>query len=487
MVLRFLFSALVLCGLSPACLAAAAAPAGTAAAGPVAKAADYDPAPLVRRLWVITDAVLENHVEPPARQEMLLAGTRALLSVAGVTPPQNLGRRLSGLAGEKEFAAVLRDVWPGKIAEGRKPADLEAALLAGALTAVPGHARLLPPDFVKMTQQIGSNRYVGTGVQIRYDEKAKLAQIVVPFRRGPARRAGAKPGDLILRVDDTDVHDVGLQKVVHLLRGEAGTPVSAVVRQPGAKETRTLKMIRNEIPFDTVMGYRRISEESWKYRADCKAPIAYAWVKAINSSTAHELRVLERRLKAEGIRALVLDLRFSEGGGQMAHAAQVADALLDGGQMWRTRDAHGKVKEYRADRDCLFRGWPLAVIVDETVRDLHAQMVAAALQDNGRAVVVGAPTRGEGYGNTLVELPGGKDVLMVRGFTVERAGAKPRGWGVKPDHKVATDKKFQEAAPKWFRDKDLPELPAGTDDTPPYDPQLDKALEVLQAALGKGK
>src|SRR5262249_13842514 len=161
-----------------------------------------------------------------------------------------------------------------------------------------------------VVQQISGNRYIGTGVQLRFDDKRKLVKIVVPFRRGPARKAGARPGDLIIKVNDVATKGMSLEKVVTLLRGDEGTKVTVEVRQPGAKQTRTLQMTRSVVPFDSVYGYRRASEEDWKFRPDATAPIAYLWVKAINSSTLHDLRKLERRLKAEGARALVLDLRF---------------------------------------------------------------------------------------------------------------------------------------------------------------------------------
>src|SRR5262249_11491544 len=155
-------------------------------------------------------------------------------------------------------------------------------------------------------------------------------KIVTPIRRGPMHRAGAKPGDLILKVNDLDVRDAGLAKVVSLLQGDEGTRVTVVVRQPGAKETRTLNITRPVIPVDMIVGYGR-DGEGWTYRADESAPIAYVVVKGMTASTLHELRQVERRLKADGFKALVLDLRFLGSGGALAHAIQVTDGLLDGG------------------------------------------------------------------------------------------------------------------------------------------------------------
>src|SRR5262249_6136911 len=152
------------------------------------------------------------------------------------------------------------------------------------------------------------------------------------------------------------------EKVVAMLRGPEGSSLTIVVRQPGAAETRTLKMTRAVVPLDSLFGFRRAGEEDWNYGVDPEARIAYVWVKAIKASTLHELRQVERRLQADGMRALVLDFRFSRGEGRLHDAGLVADGLLDGGLMWTARDPHYPAKAWRADRDCLFRDWPLVVL-----------------------------------------------------------------------------------------------------------------------------
>jgi carboxyl-terminal processing protease len=440
-----------------------------------------DPEALARRLWAITEVVLENHIDPPARQEMLLSAAKALARASGQTAPAGISRPVSRVVTEKDWVALVKKRWP-RSARTAGPAALEALL-----RSVPGRASLLPPQGREQFAVTSANRYVGTGIQIKLDPKRKLTQIVVPLRRGPARRAGARPNDLIVRINGKSAKGLSIQKVVELIRGEEGTPVTLDVRQPGSQQLRTLKMIRSVVPFENVLGYRRRSEEEWNYRVARDAPIAYVWVKSVTASTLHELRQVERKLKAQGVRALVLDLRFCFTSGSVQQAALLADGLLDGGVLWRLRDAHGKVKEYPADRECLFRGWPLAVLVNGAVADMVPQMVAAALQDNRRAVLVGEKTRGEGFANRMVTVPGSKEVLVLRTKAIERAGKKPRGWGVVPDHLIPMTKEQRKALEKWLVQKDLPELPPGTTDAPPADPQLAKAVKLLRAALEKSK
>jgi carboxyl-terminal processing protease len=429
----------------------------------------------------VSEVVLQNHFDPPARQEMLLAVAKALAKASGRSATAGLSRQVSRVVKEKDWLALVGKKWP------RINRAAAASALEGLLRSVPGRPNLIPAAQLEHFAVVSANRYVGIGIQIKLDAKRQLAQILVPLRRGPARRAGARPNDLIVRIDGRSAHGLSILKVVERIRGKEGTGVTLDVRQPGSKRVRTLKMIRSVVPFENVLGYRRLSEEEWNYRVAKDAPIAYVWVESVSASTLHELRQVERKLKAQGIRALVLDLRFCSGSGSLQQAALLADGLLDGGVLWRLRDARGRVKEFRADRECLFRGWPLAVLINDKGMDMVPQMVAAALQDNGRAVLVGEKTRGDGYANRMVPLPGGKEVLLLRTTAIERAGKKPRGWGVEPDHPVAMTEAQRKALRKWLLQKDLPELPPRTTDEPPPDPQLAKAMELLRAALKKAK
>jgi C-terminal peptidase prc len=448
-----------------------------------------DPAAVACRAWAIMDLIEQHHVKPCSRQEMLQGGVMAFIAQRKLTAPKDLERQLAGITTAEELAGLLERLF--KQATQKRPAgdgqgrseQWESILLEGMLAKVPGHPNLIPADFLKIAEQVSGNRYVGTGIQIRMNPKAKVPEILNPFRGGPARRAGVRPGDLLVEVDGKNTKDVNLQTVVRWLRGEQGAPITIVVRQPGASETRTLTMTRGVVPFDNVLGYRRMSEEKWEYRIDPGVPIAYARIASINASTLHELRALEKRLEAEDDRALILDLRFANSEAGLQYAALVADGLLDGGVMWRWHDRQGQTREFRADRDCLFRNWPLAVLVNGETRDRTAGAVAAALQDHGRAVLVGEQTNVDGLVGTLFALPDQSGGIALATGQLERASG--RGWPVKPDYHVPTTPAEREAIVAWSRLQELPEPPAGASTKPPRDQQLARAVELLQAASRK--
>jgi carboxyl-terminal processing protease len=325
---------------------------------------------------------------------------------------------------------------------------------------------------------------------------------VEPFRGGPARRAGALPGDRIVSVDGVATARKRLRQVVEMLRGAEGTAVTVVVRQPMAEE-RTLKITRDVVPLDTIFGAHRTKGGAWNYRTKPNEPIAYLRIPELRASTLHELRRLEERLRDERCSALILDLRFSRGG-DLLQAVFLADAFLAGGRIGSVCDVNG-TREFEADADCLFRDWPMAVLVGPGTSG-ESEWLAAALQDTGRAVLVGEPTLGQGYATQLVELPDGLGALdRIRVAMLRRANghslARPalpvprqRGefaplheapsahrrsaQGLSPDHVVLSRARRIDLV-------EIRQLTAQAGAAAHVDGPLTKAREILTAALAE--
>lgn len=450
-----------------------------------------------RQAWAITDLVLDQDIDPPARQQMLLRGLKALLRQGKGQAPANLAGRVSRVTTLEQFAALLAEVWPSE--EERRdtgPTETREHTLCNGLLAWravdEGRPFYLSPQDVKRHEMLAGNRYVGTGIQIRKNDKEKLTQIVIPFPGGPARKAGARPGDLIVEVDGKSMEGVSLPKVVEHLQGEEGTRVSMTVRQPGENKTRLLPMVRSVIPFSSVHGHRRTGEQSWSFVIDPTSAIGYLSLDEIKSSTLLEMRKIEPLVRDDGVQALVLDLRFTRGD-DLRHAALVADGLLDGGVLWRVRDSRGRIKEYKADRDCLFRDVPLAVLVGEHTGSMAA-IVAAAFQDRGRAIVVGEMPKTELTVTSLIPLPEERGAAMLRTGRMERikrsATTEQQRFAIEanrlwPDHVVAIERKEIGAVEEWMRQQESPEPKA--DAKPPSDPQLTKAIALLREALAKNE
>ncbi len=358
------------------------------------------PADLVRQVQEITEVVLEHHLDPPARQQMILSGIKALHRVAGVPTPPNLGRRVSAIATPEQLTALLKETWPRTTARPVPIKKLEEALLEGLLAPVPGGAQLMTAKERNAAEQLAANRYVGILVSLSRDEKEQRPLFHEVWQGGPAERAGVKKGDVLLEVEGVDTKGLDLREVVELTRGDEGTPVTIKVRGPKEAEVRTLTIVRGRIPADrlmqaTVEGLGKQPGVGWKVRLDGPDPIGYLKLNGFGASTPHELRKLARQAESEGARALVIDLRGPGAGGtsMAVHGAVlVADSLLESGTIGRVRTVRGETT-YQADPDAMLRGWPIAVLVDQATSGA-AEWLAAALQDNRRATIVGRPTRG---------------------------------------------------------------------------------------------
>ena len=307
----------------------------------------------------------------------------------------------------------------------RSCADCSAASQAVVTSSLPRNER--SPSKSPGTATWGSRS------RWRIDDSEKLTKMHEIFEGGPADRAGARSGDLIERINGVDTRGMTLPAVVDRLRGDEGTEVTITVRQPKAKESRTLKMVRASMPRTTVQGVRKASSGDWDVRLDGPDQVGYLRITDIMASTPHELRKLAGRLENEGCRALVLDLRGIRLDGTAVHdAVLLADSLLDHGTIGRVRTVEREIN-YEADSDAILPGWPLAVLIDGMTSGT-GEWLAAALKDNHRAILVSTSTGGapKGAGDevrSIVPVADGTwSVNLVTGY-LQRGDGRPLGRG----------------------------------------------------------
>jgi len=408
---------------------------------------------VARRIFAITDVVLEHHIEPATRQEMILAGLRSACAAKKISMP-DLGRRVSDLRTRDELTGLLNELWPRFVKGGNPSSDeVQRALFVGLLRPLPGSPYILPAKEARVQAQIQANRYVGIGIALSIDEKSKLPQIKHAQPGGPAQLGGVRAGDLIEEINAVRVAPgARLAEVVDQLRGAEGTELAIQVRQSDAKQARTLHLMRLPVMFKSVKSSQKESEEDRVVIASSQPTIAYLRIDPISASTARELASWEPRLREAGVRGLILDLRAAggkEGFDGYHSAVLLADRLLDGKPIGKLRSTNG-VREFVADRDCLFRELPLAILVDQNTNG-PAAWVAAALQDadprkqeKRRAVIVGTPSGDDNFVRSAWPLPSGDESLILPTAVWERPNAAPSSdedvtkndgfhWRVSPD------------------------------------------------------
>ncbi|MBC8354075.1 MAG: PDZ domain-containing protein [Planctomycetes bacterium] len=361
------------------------------------------------------DTVFDKHVDPPTRGELLRRGIKGMFSHAdvGAFRPEALGRSISKLE-PAEYAAFLRQMMGIARRNGAADEELQAAFLSNLLEMdmrsvrareVP---RYVPEEEYVVQQQIRDNRYVGIGIQLSQSEGRPAMFKVLP--NGPANRAGGRDGDVIVTIDGTDTEGMQLSDTIERLRGNDGEAVTLTVRQPKETEARTLELVRGEVPFETVVGRVRESD-GWLYDIEPTKKIGYVRIDSIRGSTVGELRDTARRVKSSGFEALVLDLRQALDG-DVRYTIMVADELLGEVPLGSFTDTRG-IHELKSDAQSLLPDIPLAVLVDHMMPN-GACWIAATLQDNERAVLVGVSTPvAEWHVSELTKLADGVGALLL--------------------------------------------------------------------------
>jgi len=379
-----------------------------------------------RRVFLLADLILEHHIDPPTRQEMILGGFRGLLGAAKSEPLPTLSRKVSEVRTVEELIPLLSQVWPStfpgipakdpkKKVERQQPED---AFLIGLFQTVPGFPHLVSAKEARADAQIQANRYVGLGIAIRWDDKLPFPSINKLIEGGSAELGGMHEEDLIAEIDHVAVSRsaMTLRDVVERLRGVEGSKVTLLLGRQDSKATRTITFVRLPVMFRSV--------HEIKADANIKLPnspkIGLLQIDRVSASTAQELRAWEIKLRNAGAQAVVLDLRnVGDVGPESYHSAiLLADSLLDGKAIGKLRTRE-RVQEFTADRETLFRDLPLAILVNKGTGGA-AEWVAAALQDANpkepakrRAVIVGQTTHGANLITSAVPVPGSEEILML--------------------------------------------------------------------------
>lgn len=266
--------------------------------------------------------------------------------------------------------------------------------------------------------------FTGVGVVIGPPgpDRPGLHRVVSPLDGGPARAAGVLPGDLIAAVDDAPAEDLSLDEIVDRLRGPRGTVVRLRVLRPPDLVAVDFAISRNVVEVEVVSA-RRIGE------------VAVMRISEFNEFTARQFDREMREVKAAGaVRGVALDLRMNSGG-LMKAATEIADAFLDGGVIVEER-GRGKPQPVYATPGDIAEGAPVMVLVDRTTAS-SAEVLAGALQDRGRAKLVGEPTFGKGSIQTVHPLSNGGGARLTIGRFHFASGAGVSETGLPPDIETA--------------------------------------------------
>ena len=331
------------------------------------------------------------------------------------------------------------------------------------------HSAYLSPSLLATLSERTSGRYAGVGAQI--DVRDGWITIVAPLPGGPAEAAGVRTGDRIIEVNGQPIHGVSVEAAQKALRGAPGSVVRVTIDRPGVETPIKFALTRREIHVQPVQHATMLAPD-----------VGYVALTIFSERSAADLRRAVDSLRSAGMKTLILDLR-SDPGGLLDQGVGVADLFLDPGKIivsmrGRTPDASGVFAD-RAPQP--WPHMPVAVLVDSNTASA-AEIVAGALQDHDRAVLLGTTTYGKGSAQNVYPVDHGAAVKLTtaRWFTPSgRSIDRPR---VSPDSVVDTTK----ARPRFKTDAGRVVLGGGgiTPDVKLAEPEPTAADTSLERALG---
>jgi carboxyl-terminal processing protease len=349
-------------------------------------------------------------IRPNPRSRAITVG--AILGLAVVTGGWLIerGTRPGPVPTKAEAARLFDDVF-AKIARSYVDSIDTSAMYRKAVDGMlyeleDPYTSLLAPDKLGQFNEATSGNYAGVGLQV--DVRDGWIVVIAPTPGSPAERAGVQPGDRVVEVNGRPAHGWTLEEAMKSFRGKAGTSLALKIERPGILAAIPLSLERQPLHQSAV---RRI--------AMLPNSVGYIDLKAFSDSSDREVARAVDALVAKGAVSVILDMR-SNPGGLLEQGTKVADLFLDKNQ--RIVSLRGRTPEANRDyTDSTAQRWPklpLAVLVDDRSASA-AEIVAGALQDHDRAVIVGEPTYGKGSAQTVIPLgaAGGLKITTSRWFT----------------------------------------------------------------------
>lgn len=346
--------------------------------------------------------------------------------------------------------------------------ELINAAINGMLSKLDPHSAFLDAESFKAMRIQTKGEFGGLGIEVGMENG--LVKVISPIDDTPAARAGMKSGDLIVKLDDAEVMGLTLREAVDLMRGEVGSSIRLSVKRPGVEDLLEITIVRDVIRLRPVR--HRVEDD-----------IGYVRVVTFNEHTTEELEKatadLIEKIGLSNLKGFVLDLRNNPGG-LLNQAVQVSDAFLERGDIVSTR---GREKDsevrYAARRGDISQGKPLVVLVNGGSASA-SEIVAGALQDHGRALILGTKTFGKGSVQTIIPVGPQGALKLTTGLYYTPSGRSIQAAGIIPDLEIEQGRlETNENGQKPRKEADLrgrldnPDGDAGQ----PVQPKDDQVLE----------
>ena len=316
--------------------------------------------------------------------------------------------------------------------------ELIDGAIQGMLGKLDRHSNYIPPSNVDSFKSRVENEFGGIGIRLRNDNGKPT--IITPMLGSPAYKAGIRPGDVILSIDEQATEGKSPNDIVKALKGKIGSKVQLAIHTPSTNESSTVEVERSLIRVKSVLGAARNEDDSWNYFLDEKNKIGYLIVTNFGRHTTGEILEAVKDLKSQGVKGLIVDLRYNPGG-LLSAAIQISDMFLKEGRIGSTEGRATAKRIWDAKAAGTFDDFPMAILINQFSASA-SEILSACLQDHERAVIVGQRSYGKGSVQNLINLEDGKSVLKLTtagyfrpsGKNIDKPSADGSDeWGVSPD------------------------------------------------------
>jgi carboxyl-terminal processing protease len=376
------------------------------------------------------------------------AGSVAAAFAAGVVvgPMVAAWAQEGGRAETYRLLNLFGDVFERVRAEYVEPITDRDAIenaINGMLTGLDPHSSYLNQRSYRDMQVQTRGEFGGLGIEVT--QEGGYIKVISPIDETPAARAGVKPGDLITHLNGNSVQGLTLQEAVEQMRGERGTVIRITIRREGADRPIELSLTRDVIRPQVV-----------RFRVE-GGDVGYIRLTSFNEQTEAGLRRALQTIRQQAganLKGIVLDLRNNPGG-LLDQAVQVADDFIDQGEIVSTRARRQEdAQRWNAKSGDIAQGLPIVVLINAGSASA-SEIVAGALQDHRRAIVLGVKSFGKGSVQTVMPIPGQGAIRLTTARYYTPSGRSIQATGIEPDIEVRASREEATAGIPREREADL--------------------------------
>lgn len=462
----------------------------------------------------VTDRIKSRYVKDVNRGDLVGWAIRGLYRRVDEKVPADIQERLAKVRklDEDQLTELLADVREGlgKREDLANHKDIDISLQR-MMSHLDPYTTYWDAETVGRADQDIQGQFTGIGIQIRKDAATDMLQVVTPIKGSPAFKAGMQAGDVITTItrdmdsegnalhpaEVTSTKGLLLNDAVKKILGKPDTQVKLTVKREGADKPLVFDITRGKVEVESVLGLKRNADGDWDYWLDRPNKIAYVRLTSFARNTFRDLKEVMRKLSKEGVNGLVLDLRFNPGG-YLDSAVDISDLFIEDGKIVTIRPRVGAEIPYwghHKDPKKNYLGFPMVCLVNGMSAS-GSEILAACLQDQNRAVIVGERSYGKGSVQDITQFQGGELKMTIATFwrpngknlnKSSTKGGEDEDWGVRPDkvYKVELSRKEREDLFDHQRNAEIINPPGkeSKEKAAFKDVQLDKALEYLHGQI----